>query len=91
MYMHAGSGTVVRAKEIVGIFDLDGKITTAVTAEFLRSAERAKKTELAGEDLPKAFLLTASERRRRGQKVAKERVIFTHVSSGVLGKRIIFP
>ena len=44
MYMHAGSGTVVRAKEIVGIFDLDGKITTAVTAEFLRSAERAKKS-----------------------------------------------
>ena len=40
MYLHAGAGTVVRGEDIIGIFDLDGKITTADTADFLRRAEK---------------------------------------------------
>ena len=47
----------VRVSEIVGIFDLDGKLTAPDTADLLRAAEKAGKSRLAGDDLPKSFLL----------------------------------
>ena len=33
MYVHIGSDRIVRLCDIVGIFDLDGEITTEPTAE----------------------------------------------------------
>ena len=34
MYVHIGSDRIVRLCDIVGIFDLDGEITTEDTGEF---------------------------------------------------------
>lgn len=79
MYLHAGAGVILREKDIVGIFDLDGKVTTPDTADFLRRAEQDGITELAGDDLPKCFVLTASAR--------GEKVIFSHISAKVLAAR----
>ena len=83
MFLHAGAGAVVRQKEIIGIFDLDGKITTKDTADFLRAAEKAGIAELAGKDLPKSFLLSCPQKGKPG----RTRVIFSHISAGVLAKR----
>ena len=53
MFLHAGAGTVVRGEDIIGIFDLDGKITTSDTADFLRRAEKDGVAEvLEHESLP---------------------------------------
>ena len=68
MYLHAGAGTVVRGEDIIGIFDLDGKITTADTAAFLRRAEKDHVAELAGDDLPKCFLVCLIPWRGLGER-----------------------
>ncbi|MCR4906557.1 MAG: DUF370 domain-containing protein [Clostridiales bacterium] len=87
MFLHAGAGTVVRGEEILGVFDLDGKMTTADTAAFLRRAEREGRTELAGDDLPKCFILCAPCRVRRGIAPPEGRVIFSRLSASALSHR----
>lgn len=69
MYIHIGAGCVVRDCEIIGCFDMDGKVDSSVTKEFLKAAEKAKKTRSAGGDLPRAFVLCDNG------------IIFTHISS----------
>ncbi len=79
MFLHAGGGVILRDSLILGIFDLDGKITTPDTAEFLRRAERAGETSLAGDDLPKCFILTTDGN--------SQHVTFSCISAGVLANR----
>ncbi len=57
MYVHIGSDRIVRLCDIVGIFDLDGEITTEDTGEFLKGADAAGITSLAGDDLPRSFVV----------------------------------
>ena len=57
MYVHIGSNRMVRSSEIVGVFDLDGEITTTDTKRFLRIADALGKAELAGDDLPRSFVV----------------------------------
>ena len=61
MYVHIGSNRMIRSDDIVGIFDLDGEVTTADTKRFLRRVDAAKRAELAGDDLPRSFVLTAQD------------------------------
>ena len=69
MYIHIGGGRAVRDKEIIGCFDMDGKWDSDTTKAFLKSAEKSGKTETAGDDLPRTFVVT------------DDGVIFTHISS----------
>jgi len=85
MYLHAGAGVILRDTDIIGIFDLDGKMTTPDTAEFLRAAERRGITVLAGDDLPKCFVLAADS--ARGGAPKKEKVVFSRISAKVLAAR----
>ncbi|MBQ7940238.1 MAG: DUF370 domain-containing protein [Clostridia bacterium] len=88
MFLHAGAGTVVRGEDIIGIFDLDGKITTADTAAFLRRAEKDHVAELAGDDLPKCFLVAVPKKcSRRMRRKKRCRVILSHLSTAALGGR----
>ena len=94
MFLHAGAGTVVSDSHIIGIFDLDGKITTPDTAAYLRRAERAGESEIAGSDLPKSFIVSYPPRRRRKRSDARrrrirfrDRVIFSHISAVFLARR----
>ncbi len=80
MYLHAGGGVILKGSSIIGIFDLDGKITTPDTADFLRRAEKAGETSLAGDDLPKCFILSAEGR-------SSQHITFSCISAGVLANR----
>lgn len=92
MYLHIGAETSVRDTSLVGIFDLDGQMTTADTAAFLRAAEKQKRTRAADDaGLPKCFLLLAEPvhnkagwRRRRKQP---EEVLFSPISAAALSGR----
>ena len=75
MYIHIGAGRNVRSKEIIGIFDMDGKWNSEITKEFLKKSERDGKTSSAGDDLPRTFVLTDRE------------VIFTHISTAAIEGR----
>lgn len=83
MYLHIGGGVILRDTSIIGIFDLDGKVTTPDTADFLRRAEKDGITSMAGDDLPKCFVLTSPPRNRSGKK----KVVFSQISAGVLANR----
>lgn len=94
MLIHIGAGTLVREGDILGYFDLDGKVDSAITKDFLQRAEKCKRCVSAGCDLPRSFVLCAKQRRsclskpRNGSDgEAGEKVIFTHISTQALKKR----
>jgi hypothetical protein len=60
MYIHLGGGTVVREKEIIGIFDIDYCSVDKRTREFLAHAQKAGEVITTSDDLPKSFILTSS-------------------------------
>ncbi len=72
MIIHIGGGRVVRSGSILGVFDMDGRVDSAVNRAFLRNAEKQGKTTAAGDDLPRTFVVTDTE------------VIFTHISTGAI-------
>ena len=76
MYMHIGAGKMVRDKSVIGCFDMDGKWDSEVTKAFLKNAEREGKTSMAGDDLPRTFILT------------DDGVIFTHISTSAVAGRV---
>ena len=57
MYLHLGQNTVVRTKEILGIFDLDTATVSAKTRAFLKTAQDAGKVISVSQELPKSFIL----------------------------------
>lgn len=79
MYLHAGGNVLVRKKDIIGIFDIDNMNTEETMKEFLRRAEKKGETCIAGDGLPKSFILAKSEK--------GERVIFSMLAAQILVKR----
>lgn len=57
MYVSIGPEKIVDSEEIVGIFDIDTATATKATKELLKNAEKGKKTEMTGDDIPKSFVL----------------------------------
>ncbi len=58
MYLHIGEDTVVRDKEIIGIFDMDTSTVNKETRDYLKKAEKDKKVIYVNYDLPKCFVVT---------------------------------
>lgn len=90
--IHIGAGTLVREEDVIGYFDMDGRVDSAITKEFLKCAEKNGRCVTAGTDLPRSFVLCAptgasGRRKRHNAGGAKERVIFTHISTQALKKR----
>ena len=65
MYLHLGKGTVIRTKEIIGIFDLDITSQSHLTRKYLRQAEKAGQVINAAEDIPKSFVVTCEKGERK--------------------------
>lgn len=80
MFIHIGADITVRDLDVIGIFDLDGAVTPVDTQNFLKRCEGDGVTSSAGSDLPRSFVLLDS---KNGEKI-----IFSHISSGRLSKRI---
>lgn len=76
-YINAGGTTVLEKSEILGIFDLDNSSTKTDTKRYLASMEHAKHLEMVGNDIPKAFIVTAKDEKR-------EKVYMTTLSSASL-------
>ena len=66
MYVHLGADVIVRKNDIVGIFELDGKITSNLTATYLKNAEKDGRLESVGFDIPKSFVIVKN---KDGEKV----------------------
>lgn len=57
MYLHLGQETVVRERDIIGIFDLDNTTVNKFTNEFLNKMQAEGKIEYLVSDIPKSFIL----------------------------------
>ena len=57
MYIHLGRDTVVTARDIVGIFDIDTSSVGKRTREFLKKAEDSGSVINVTDDLPKSFVI----------------------------------
>lgn len=79
MLIHIGNGYLVRERDVVGIFDLDGSVTPDITTDFLKKSEEKGECESAVLDLPRSFVLEESD--------GKQKVILSHISSTALASR----
>lgn len=79
MYLHLGQSTVVRDREIIGIFDLDITSQSIRTRQFLNTAEKRGEVVAVTDDIPKSFVV-AGERGR-------QRVFISQLSTSTLLKR----
>ena len=78
---------MVRAEDIVGIFDLDGEVTTRDTKAFLRRVDAARRAELAGDDLPRSAVVMCGARRGHGEATPEDSVIYSRLTPQVLARR----
>jgi len=72
------SYVTIDTKKIIGIFDIDDKVTPQITKEFLRKSEKSKKIKVVGYELPKSFILIDDD---------NQNVIFSHLSAKSLAGR----
>ena len=79
MYLHLGQNTVVRGREIVGIFDLENTTVSKHTRALLARAQKQDRVTAVTYDLPKSFVLCADGDR--------EAVYITQMAPATLRKR----
>ncbi|MGM9593451.1 MAG: extracellular matrix regulator RemB [Candidatus Onthomonas sp.] len=82
MYLHLGQSTVIREKDIIGIFDLDITSQSYRTRQYLNRAEKAGQVINVSEELPKSFVVC----QRRDEK--RQRVYLAQPASGTLQRRL---
>lgn len=56
MYLHLGQSTVVKAENIIGIFDIDNTTVSKHTRDYLSRAEKDGRVVYVCDDLPKSFI-----------------------------------
>ncbi len=80
MYLHLGQSTLVRDREVIGIFDLDNASWAYKTREFLNRAEKEGRAVWLSDDLPRSFAAA-------GKQGEPARVYFCQASSAALKNR----
>lgn len=83
MYLHLGQETVVRERDIIGIFDLDNTTVSRHTRKTLAEAERQGQVTAVTGELPKTFVVTVTP----GEKTQEQKIYLCQLSTGTLKKR----
>ncbi|MCH5194603.1 MAG: DUF370 domain-containing protein [Oscillospiraceae bacterium] len=77
MYLHLGEETVVRMKDIIGIFDIENTSISKHTKDFLARSEKGGRVVTVSYEMPKSFI------------VCEEKVYISQISTATLKKRAI--
>ena len=80
MYLHLGQETVVRLREVVGIFDMENATISKYTRQFLADAEKGGRVCNVTMELPKSFVVCVD-------RDGTETVYISQISSATLLKR----
>ena len=67
-----GAGMSVPTENILGIFDMDTATVSHVTKKFLNTAQKRGEVSIAGDELPKSFVIIAEKRRLKPGMKEKE-------------------
>ncbi|MBQ2286060.1 MAG: DUF370 domain-containing protein [Acutalibacteraceae bacterium] len=80
MYIHLGQGTVVRSRDVIGIFDLESTTVSKHSRKFLNTAEKNGNVITVSYELPKSFAVVSGEN-------GKSKVYISQLSTSTLLKR----
>lgn len=86
MYLHLGQQTVVRQRDIIGIFDMDNTTVSRNTRDFLTAVEKKGRTVTVSMELPKAFVVCSPKTKHSDNKM-QEQVYITQMAPRTLYKR----
>ena len=81
MYLHLGESTIVKKKDIVGIFDLDTTTVMKSSRNYINKAEKEKRAVTVSYVLQKSFVVVS----KKGTKAQK--IYISQLSSTTLEKR----
>ncbi len=81
MYLHLGESTIVKTKDIIGIFDMDTTTVMKSSRTFLNKAEKEGRAVTVSFELPKAFVVC------KGNEDKKTKIYITQLSSVTLENR----
>lgn len=83
MYLHLGQETVIRIRDIIGIFDLETSTISQITRNCLARAQKKGRVVNVSMEMPKSFVLCQDEEKR-------ETLYITQISTTTLLKRTGF-
>lgn len=83
MYVHLGQNTVIRSRDLIGIFDLEKTTISHTTRDFLAAATARDEVINVSPEMPKSFVVA-------GQRGEKNRVYISQISPATLLKRTDF-
>ena len=83
MYLHLGDKTIVKNKDIIGIFDLDTTTVMKSSRTFLSKAEKEGRAMTVSFELPKSFVVL------RAKKEKEVKVYISQLSSQTLENRLL--
>ncbi|GGA06723.1 hypothetical protein GCM10008018_60770 [Paenibacillus marchantiophytorum] len=75
MFIHLGGEKIIRASELIAIFDISIEKSSKISKQFIQQAVKDKKTEKIGEEECKSLVVT------------KGKVYYSPISSTTLKKR----
>ena len=78
MYLHLGQSSVIRTKDILGLFDLDTTTISKHTRDYLGTAEKRGRVVNVTQELPKSFIVTTG---------GTTKVYISQISAQTLKKR----
>ncbi len=81
MYLHLGENTIVKKKDIVGIFDLDTTTVMKSSRNYINKAEKEKRAVTVSFELPKSFVVCSEKKNK------KQTIYISQLSSLTLEKR----
>ncbi|MCD1261791.1 DUF370 domain-containing protein [Paenibacillus athensensis] len=75
MFIHLGGEKIIRASELIAIFDLSIEKSSKISKQFIQQAGKEKRIEVIGEEECKSLVVTESK------------VYYSPISSTTLKKR----
>lgn len=76
MYIHIGGDRMIRAKELIAIFDISIEQSSRHSSQFMQVAKEHKIVEVVGDEEVKSIVLTQSH------------IYYSPISSSTLKKRL---
>lgn len=80
-YLHLGGDTVVRTRDIVGIFDMEKTTESALSRQFLADAQKGGRVFTVSYELPKSYVVCC-------EADGTETVYIAQVSAATLRRRL---
>lgn len=79
-YLHLGGDTVVRTRDIVGIFDMEKTTESDLSRQFLADAQKGGRVVTVSYELPKSYVVCC-------EADGNETVYIAQVSAATLRRR----